>query len=115
GEDGVLTTEQISSMEGLPGVARAIPELSFPASPLDERGEPVLDQEERPQFGHSWTSAQLTPMRIQEGVEPRAVDEVVLDRALAEALGAGIGDKIDVDVECSARTTACVRLQLVDK
>ena len=110
GEDGVLTTEQISSMEGLPGVARAIPELSFPASPLDERGEPVLDQEERPQFGHSWTSAQLTPMRIQEGVEPRAVDEVVLDRALAEALGAGIGDKIDVDVAGTARTYELVGL-----
>src|SRR5699024_6766521 len=55
GEDGVLTTEQVSSMAELPGVARAIPELSFPASPPEGAGEPVLDQEEMPQFGHSWT------------------------------------------------------------
>lgn len=68
-------------MADLPGVEEAIPELSFPASPLDGAGEPVVDQEERPQLGHSWTSAPLTPMRIQEGAEPRAADEIAVDVA----------------------------------
>ena len=110
GEDGVLTLEQVGAMEELPGVRRAIPELSFPVSALDTEGEPVLAQEERPQFGHSWAGAPLTPMRIQEGVEPRTADEVVLDRALAESLGAEVGTEIDVDVAGTARTYELVGL-----
>lgn len=104
GDDGVLTADQVRAMENLPGVARAVPELTFPASLLDTSGDPLVDQEERPQFGHAWTSAPLTPMRVGEGAGPRGAGQVVVDRALADAAGAGIGEDVAIGVAGTAHT-----------
>ncbi|MBE2999195.1 FtsX-like permease family protein [Nocardiopsis sp. HNM0947] len=104
GEDGLLTAELVDSLSDLPGVDEAVPELSFPASVLDTDGAPLIAQEERPQTGHAWTSASLTPMRADEGTGPRTDGAVVVDRALAEAAGAEVGDDLTVDVAGTART-----------
>ncbi|WP_017616551.1 ABC transporter permease [Nocardiopsis salina] len=104
GEDGILTTEQVGSLADLPGVDETVPELSFPASVLDADGAPLIAQEERPQSGHAWTSAALTPMQVDEGTGPRTDGAVVVDRALGETAGAGVGDELTVDVAGTART-----------
>lgn len=104
GEDGILAPDTVGFLGELPGIREVTPELSFPASPVDESGEPVVEQEERPQFGHAWDSAGITPVTLVEGAEPADGGEVVLDGELAESVGAGVGDKITVDVAGTAHT-----------
>lgn len=104
GEDGLLTKELIDGVERLPGVAEVVPELSFTALALDADGAPAVDQEETPQLGHSWSSAALTPMAVDEGSPPAADHEIVVDGALAEAVDAEVGSEIAVEVAGTAQT-----------
>ncbi|MGN9906987.1 FtsX-like permease family protein [Phytohabitans sp. LJ34] len=55
----------VAAVAAVPGVARAIPDISFPVG--DSR------------LGHDWASAALTPYTIVDGREPRATGEVVVE------------------------------------
>lgn len=84
---------------GVRGVARAIPDVTFPAAVVtgDRRllGYPVP--------GHGWESAALTPYALSRGDEPRSSGQVVLDTTLAGRAGKGPGDKIDIVVGGQSR------------
>ncbi|MFF3057665.1 FtsX-like permease family protein [Streptomyces sp. NPDC057909] len=73
----------------LAGVHKVIPELTFLA-------EPVTEPVDRPSYGHSWTSASLTPFTLTTGRAPAAADDIVIDRGFAERAGLKPGDRLTV-------------------
>ncbi|MCS7481021.1 ABC transporter permease [Umezawaea endophytica] len=76
----------------VPGVAKAVPDVTFPVSPL-RNGAPASEVE-----GHAWTSAELTPYALKDGTAPTGDSTVVLDEAVAAETGKGVGDTLDVAV-----------------
>ncbi|MFC9086249.1 FtsX-like permease family protein [Nocardiopsis dassonvillei] len=98
GDAGVFPPVTVREVEGVPGVAEVVSELTFPVQVLTEDGIPVVDQVETASFGHAWSSARLTPFEIVEGTEPGSRGEVVLDASLAQAAAAGVGDAVRVEV-----------------
>jgi putative ABC transport system permease protein len=85
----------LAAVADVPGVARAIPDFSFPAV-LGDPGDTTL-------AGHDWASAELTPYRLTDGAAPRA-GQVVLDTATAERAGVGPGDRAGLIVGGARRT-----------
>src|SRR5690606_46503 len=83
GQAGIFTPEAVEEAGGLPGVAEAVPELSFPALVLGEDGAPPDDWQDTARFGHGWSSAGLSPLTVLEGRAPNASDEVGADAGAA--------------------------------
>lgn len=79
------------ALAGTPGVARVVPELTFPAVPLTPDGTGG-----RTPYGHAWESAALTPYRLTAGHAPTAGTDVVIDRYLAERARLRPGDRLTV-------------------
>jgi putative ABC transport system permease protein len=103
---------------GVPGVARAVPEVSFPAYILVGR-TPVPGPHGTPSLGHAWTSAVVTPFRIARGQAPRGEDDIVIDADLARRTGIDVGDTtsavvggrdVDLTVSGIARPVGVARL-----
>lgn len=87
-----LPAATVDTVRAVPGVERAVPELTFQAVPLLEGpGAPVV-----PPYGHAWTSAALTPFTLSEGRAPQSGGEVVVDRALAARAGLEPGSELAV-------------------
>ncbi|WNF28016.1 FtsX-like permease family protein [Streptomyces sp. C11-1] len=85
----------------LPGVERALPDVSFPVSALkDDRAAPGGDG----LVGHGWSSAELTGGRLADGAAPSAAGEAALDAELAGRLGARTGDELRLAVAGTAET-----------
>src|SRR5262249_46359586 len=81
-----LDSRLIARLRGLPGVARVVPDVSFPVAMV--RDHRPLTIGARP-AGHGWSSAQLTPFHLREGGSaPHGPREVVFDTALAARTGA---------------------------
>jgi putative ABC transport system permease protein len=85
----------------VPGVARVIPDLSFPAQIVDDDGARSVPGTQR---GHSWESAALAPYRLSEGRAPARDTEVVLDDVTAARLGARPGGETEIAVLGGTRT-----------
>jgi putative ABC transport system permease protein len=71
----------VSEIAAVPGVARTVPDVSFPVTVLSDGqadGPPV--------DGHGWSSAQLTPYRLISGRAPTGPGDVVPDAHLADSL-----------------------------
>jgi putative ABC transport system permease protein len=85
------TTEKLA---GLPGVERAVPELTFPAYAVSPNGQVVPGVDDKPSYGHAWTSAALTPFTLTAGTAPKSGDEVVVDRELADRTGVKPGSEL---------------------
>lgn len=66
-----LPATTVDTVRAVPGVERAVPELTFQAVPLT-RGGPG-GEGAKPSYGHAWSSAALTPFTLAEGRAPRAV------------------------------------------
>lgn len=98
GSPGMFTPQLVADLAATDGVARAVPELTFPAQLLDASGAPVVPQKDVAQFGHSWESAALGPLTVADGAAPSGADEVVVDEALARRAGVGVGARVPVDV-----------------
>lgn len=62
-----LPASTVDAVRSVPGVERAVPELSFQAVPLVKAPGGA-----KPSYGHAWTSAALTPFTLTEGRAPRA-------------------------------------------
>ncbi|WP_392673026.1 FtsX-like permease family protein [Streptomyces sp. LN785] len=76
----------------LDDVRKVIPELTFLAEPVAERGaRPAV-----PSYGHSWASAPLTPFALVAGRAPASADDVVIDRGLSERTGLKPGERLTV-------------------
>ncbi|QJS09623.1 FtsX-like permease family protein [Streptomyces argyrophyllae] len=82
-----------------PGVARVVPELTFPAQPLTQGGTGV-----RAAYGHAWDSAALTPYRLTAGGAPQAAGDVVIDGYLAARDRLRPGDRLTVQSTQAPRT-----------
>ncbi|MFD9367838.1 FtsX-like permease family protein [Streptomyces sp. NPDC060020] len=94
-----LPDTTVDAVRAVPGVERAVPELTFQAVPLVKApGEP------KPSYGHAWTSAALTPFTIADGRAPRSGGEVVVDRALAARAGLKPGSELTVQSTGEPRT-----------
>ncbi|MFE2147943.1 FtsX-like permease family protein [Streptomyces sp. NPDC059456] len=86
-----LPAATVEAVRSVPGVERAVPELSFQAVPLIKAPGAA-----KPSYGHAWTSAALTPFTLAEGRAPQSGGEVVIDRELAARAGLKSGAALTV-------------------
>jgi putative ABC transport system permease protein len=93
-ERSTVDLEAVAAIEDVPGVAAAVPDVSFPAV-LPGSGDPAL-------AGHDWRSARLTPYALRAGRAPTA-GQVVLDAATAARARLGPGADVTVLVAGVAR------------
>ncbi|MEU9109406.1 FtsX-like permease family protein [Streptomyces xanthophaeus] len=95
-----LPAATADTVRAVPGVAQAVPELTFQALPLVEApgGGPQAS------YGHAWSSAALTPFTLTEGRAPQGGDEVVVDRALAARAALAPGSELTVQATTEPRT-----------
>ncbi|HET6742645.1 MAG TPA: FtsX-like permease family protein, partial [Kribbella sp.] len=96
----------ITKLTTTPGVAKAVPDRSFPAMVTPTHGSAGGSADSGGASGgvlagHAWTSAPLTPYTLTAGRAPRT-GEVVLDQRLAG--GAKPGDRVSVAVGGEPRT-----------
>ncbi|MFE2285125.1 FtsX-like permease family protein [Streptomyces sp. NPDC059443] len=93
-----LPAATVDTVRAVPGVARAVPELTFQAVPL------VKGAGTKPSYGHAWTSAVLTPFTLDRGRAPQGGAEVVVDRELAARAGLEPGSDLIVQSTGEPRT-----------
>jgi putative ABC transport system permease protein len=90
----------VGRVQSVPGVARAVGDLAFPAVAV--AGSRVLSARGANRSeGHGWSSAALTPYRLIAGRAPRT-EEIVVDERLAA--GMRLGEKLQVAVPAGMRT-----------
>jgi putative ABC transport system permease protein len=113
-----LPADLADEVAGVPGVARAVPEVSFPAYVV-VGGTPVSGPHGTPSLGHAWTSAVVTPFRLARGEAPRGERDIVIDADLARRTGIDVGDTtsavvggrdIDLTISGIARPVGVARL-----
>ncbi|MFJ9028096.1 FtsX-like permease family protein [Streptomyces sp. NPDC102274] len=83
------------TLSSLPGAAKSVPEVTFPAYAVDGGGRIVPGIDGKKSFGHGWSSAALTPFALSSGKAPGA-GEVVVDQELAGRIGLKPGNKLVV-------------------
>src|SRR5512132_2387490 len=91
----------VNTIQTVPGVAKAVGWVSFPATVLTD-GQPVAEAAQ-PQ-GHNWASAALTPYSLRAGAAPARPGQVVLDATLAQQSAVAVGDRIRVAAGGTADT-----------
>ncbi|MEO7123490.1 MAG: FtsX-like permease family protein [Lacisediminihabitans sp.] len=79
-ERALLPNATVAKVAAVPGVARAIADVTVP----------LTTSAHRPVDAHSWASAALAPYDLASGRMPRAADDVVLDRSFGLGLGSHI-------------------------
>ncbi|WP_328763937.1 FtsX-like permease family protein [Streptomyces sp. NBC_00272] len=94
-----LPAATVEAVRSVPGVERAVPELSFQAVPLVKAAGAT-----KPSYGHAWTSAVLTPFTLAEGRAPQGGGEVVVDRELAAQAGLKTGATLTVQATGEPKT-----------
>jgi putative ABC transport system permease protein len=92
--DAALTAK----IGAVPGVAAAVPDVSFPAA-VASHGTVA---------GHNWASARLAPHRLARGSAPSGPGQIVLGEELAERVGTRLGGQVELLVHGAAE-----RFQLV--
>jgi putative ABC transport system permease protein len=90
-----LPAEVVGRIAAVSGVERTVGDISVPVDVVSLSGSVV---------GHGWSSAALTPFSVREGSAPGRADEVVLDAELAQRVGVGVGDDIDLALGASPAT-----------
>ncbi|MCP3758952.1 FtsX-like permease family protein [Streptomyces sp. TBY4] len=100
-----LPAATVDTVRAVPGVGRAVPELTFQAVPLTQGGPggPGADGA-KPSYGHAWSSAVLTPFTLAEGRAPQGGDEVVVDRGLAARAALKPGSELTVQSTGAPKT-----------
>ena len=81
-------------LASVPGVASAVPDLSFQVALELANGKVATGTAAEPIEAHGWASVALTPFRISSGRAPIAAGEVVLGAGLAESMGLGPGSVV---------------------
>src|SRR4051812_39554121 len=85
-----LPREAVERVAAVPGVARAVGDVAFPAGIWDARGRP-LDAGSADRFtGHGWDSAVLSPYALAAGRAPAGARDVVVDARLPVRPGATV-------------------------
>src|SRR3954471_14873714 len=78
------TVERVAAV---PGVARAVGDIAFPAAAWNDRAQPVHAERADRLIGHGWDSAALTPYRLTDGRAPPGTREVVADARTGTRIG----------------------------
>ena len=78
----------------VPGVAAAVPELSFPVALSLPDDRVVTGSAAASLAGHSWASSRLTPFRLTSGTAPSASDNIVIGARLARLSRLRIGELV---------------------
>ncbi|MGW6707343.1 FtsX-like permease family protein [Streptomyces sp. NPDC054956] len=103
-----LPAGTVDTVRAVPGVERAVPELTFQAVPLfgSPGGAEVAGDADgaKPSYGHAWTSAPLTPFTLAEGRAPQDGAEVVVDSGLAARAALKPGSELAVQSTGEPRT-----------
>ncbi|HEX4222840.1 MAG TPA: FtsX-like permease family protein [Pseudonocardiaceae bacterium] len=95
-----IDADLLGRIQATPGVAAAVPDVSFPATVL-HNGKPGA-----PSTGHGWDSTRLAPYTLTAGTAPSAADDVVADANL----GLKVGDEVQLAVAGGARNFHVVGL-----
>ena len=82
-----LPAAAVDRARSLPGVARAVGDISFAVGIWDTRGRRLQAPDAERVRGHGWTSAQLTPYRLSDGRAPASAHDVVADARLGVRVG----------------------------
>src|SRR5919107_869013 len=85
-----LPREVVERTAAVPGVARAVGDVTFPAGAWDESGRPLAAEDADRLAGHGWDSADLTPYHLTAGHAPAGPRDVVADARLGARLGATV-------------------------
>ena len=85
-----LPRAAIERIAAMPGVARAVGDISFPAGTFDGRGRPLRAAGADRVMGHGWESAALTPFALTAGQPPGGPRQVVADVRLGTRVGATV-------------------------
>ncbi|MFF9508533.1 FtsX-like permease family protein [Streptomyces sp. NPDC014724] len=97
-----LDRSAVAKAAAADGVAKAVTDDSVPvAVGGGTGGEPGVGAASA--VGRSWDSAVLTPYRLTAGHAPRTSTEVVIDRALAAAVGGDLGSHVTLQVDGTPR------------
>src|SRR4051794_10129651 len=83
-----LRAEIVERATAVPGVARAVGDIAFPAGAWNTRGQHLDAARADRLVGHGWDSAALTPDRLTAGRPPSGRNEVVADVRLGTRVGA---------------------------
>jgi putative ABC transport system permease protein len=96
-----LDTAVLEAVRNVDGVAVAEPNIQGYAQAVGKDGKAVGNPNQgAPTFGGNWTAdPDLNPFDVVEGREPRADDEVVMDKLTADKGELAVGDTIDVLVK----------------
>ena len=86
-----LPATTVASASGVPGVARAVGDVSFPVVAFDSAGRPV----EGSSWGHGFSSASLGPYRVS-GTPPVSAHQAVIASSLAAELGVTRGGSVRI-------------------
>ena len=84
------TVERVADV---PGVARAVGDIAFPAGAWNEQGSPCSAERADRLIGHGWDSAALTPYQLTSGRAPSGPRDVVADARLGTRVGADAADR----------------------
>ncbi|MBT2469974.1 FtsX-like permease family protein [Streptomyces sp. ISL-66] len=94
-----LPAATADTVRAVPGVERAVPELTFQALALAKGADGA-----KPSYGHAWSSAALIPFTLAEGRAPQSAGEVVVDRELAARAALKPGSELTVQSTGDPRT-----------
>ena len=83
-----LPAATVERVAGVPGVARAVGDVAFPAGAWNEDGQALRGERADRLIGHGWDSAALTPYRLTDGRPPSGPRDVVADATLRTHVGA---------------------------
>ncbi|WP_167828755.1 FtsX-like permease family protein [Streptomyces sp. MZ04] len=86
----LLDEDLVDAVAKVPGVAKAVPDVSVPITAL--AGRPADAS------GHGWSSAALSPYKLVAGAKPAASGQVVVDSTTAKKLGLRPGERLKASV-----------------
>lgn len=100
-----VPTALVSTVEDVPGVAAAAPDIEGAGQLVGRNGKPVGGQGPPTLAGNWITDAGLNPYRLAEGRAPRRSGEVVVNRGAAKKGGLQIGDTTTLRTPDPVRVT----------
>src|SRR3954467_11464075 len=83
-----VASTMVDRVAAVPGVARAVGDIAFPAGAWNDRGQPVQAARADRLIGHGWDSAALTPYHLTTGRPPGGPRDVVADVRMGTRVGA---------------------------
>ncbi|MYS94273.1 MULTISPECIES: ABC transporter permease [Streptomyces] len=100
-----IATDLVGTIEKVPGVAAAVPDIQGAGQLLGADGDPIGGQGPPTLAGNWITDPELNPYQLAEGRAPRKSGEVVVNRGTAEKGDLKIGDTTTLRTPDPVRVT----------